>query len=476
MLGLFLSVDYNVIKPKHFKKAIMPEPNPTESAPVTSNPNAAPANQPASTAPADAPLQPPGGGARAKFKAIVVGAIVLVVLGVGGYFAYTKSFNKAAAPTSSVEPSPSPAAAAKAQYAYIESNDKTVALYNTLTKSKTGVALTLGAGELIANASTGNNSWLQYSRDGQVLAYASTTQSTKCDVVCAVEGAQIYVKNGKATPQAVVKFAAGKILNDFALSPDGSTVYYLQTRSKAETDGYDLYKYVVQSNATTLIKEQVVSSAQPSKTPLFALADGSVHFFDSINGVVRHYSVKDGAFAAKTFTVTSTCSDCRVEYGNPLSPDGKTLVLESGTTQSKFSYYTLNLSDGSIKLRLTTPKATEQLGKVAWSPDGTSFAYDISANGGAGQNDTTLKFRVDVYDVATGKITTGPSDTSPGVSNPKFNQSWVNLLSWAPDSKSILFSNQGQVKIYQLATGSAVATDLPLSTPAPSVGYGWFTK
>lgn len=410
-----------------------------------------------------------------KKKSTIILLILLLLLA-GGLAAWMLLKKDA------TEPSKKPSSKAKTSdtveafpYFYLGADTKSISVYNPKTKAKTSIAISAGEGEALLSSSISSNKSVQISADGAVVAWATEKQTNCGEGGCEITDTHIYVKVGGETEQ-LVKVSQPQMIDDWLVSPDGKTVYYLVNQDSTKAAAYDLHKVTVADKKDTLVKKTVFDPATTNKTPMFAVGNNALRIYDNQAGIIE-YRYDGTDVTTKKLAVDSFCDDCRVEYGQPLSPDGKKLILESGNTSGTFSYYLLDIDTITNKQIVKTAKTTEQLLGVYWSSDGTSIAYDITANGSAGQNDTSLKFRFEMYEIASGKTTVGFSDTSPGVNGPNYNNHFVTLLGWSLDDDYIALLNNDMVKIYDVAAAdtadSGVATDSPISS---NVGYGWYSR
>lgn len=446
------------------------------------DPSGLPNNSPLTNSPGQEPLEPglntppvvPAENKRfSKKKIVLLTLLALVLLGGSAavWFMTRKDSNK---PTSQSSVA-SPAATKTSPYFYLAPDTKTIGVYNADTKAKSSIAITVGENEESAGGSLGSNKSVQISANGQAIAYSTArcgSQGEGCDQT----NSYLYLKTGSNTEQ-IVKLNAPQQLDDWIMSPDGKTIFYLVNKDNSKPAGFDLHKITTADKKDTLIKQNIFGAATVNeKTPMFALGNDSFRVYDNGSDVTE-YRYENGGLTSRDLGINKFCGDCRVEYGQPLSTDGKTLILKSGSTSSVWIYYTLDLTTGTHKQIVKTAKTTEQLLNGSWSPDGKSIAYDIVANGIAGQNEVGFKNRFEVYDIATGKTTVGFTDPSPGVNDQNYSKNFVELLGWSPDAAYIAFLNNDSVKLYKLDNASTTDTGVGTQNPISSnVGFGWYSK
>jgi len=413
-----------------------------------------------------------------KLSLAIVTAVALVASGAYAFYNINNRNTPPAATSPSInvikqEPNTSQKTS---PYFYLATDTKSVNIYNADTKTKSKIAITAGKDEaFFIGGSSGVNRSVQISLNGQSVAY-STAKQINCGEGCDITDTFIYVKSGEKAEQ-IVKIAQPQMLDDWVMSSDAKSIFYLIKKDSSKAAEFDLRKINLADKKDTLLKQNAFDSASAAnKTPMFVLGNDSFRIYDNQIGV-NEYRYENGNLTSKNLEVNKFCGDCRVEYGQPLSPDGKTLILESGSISGTFSYYTLDLANGGSKQIVKTAKPTEQLLNVYWSPNGKAIAYDITANGIAGQDEVGFKFRFETYDIEAGKTTVGLIDPSPGVGNQNYNKHFVNLLGWSPDSAYLAVFNNDVAKLYKLTDASTTDTGIGTESPIGSnVSFGWYIK
>jgi hypothetical protein len=409
-----------------------------------------------------------------KKKSTIV-ILVVILLAIGGLIAWIlmKNSDKPAEKASSTTES-SGATTETAPYFYLGPDTKSVSVYNPETKVKSSISISASENEALRGAGISSNKSVQVSADGKVVAYATENLTNCGEGGCEVTDTFIYAKTG-GTAEQLVKLPQPQALDDWLLTADGKTIFYLVNMDSSKMAGLDLHKVTLSDKKDTLVKQNIFA-ANVNKTPMFAVGNDAFRVYDNQTGMVE-YRYEAGAVTNKELNVDSFCADCRAEYGQPLSPDGKTLVLESGSIPNNFVYHTLDLTNNTHKQIFKTAKTTEQPIGVYWAPDGSAIAYDIGANGSEGQNEVGLKSRFEIYEIASGETTVGFSDPSPGVDDQNYNNHFVELLGWSFDSGYIAFLNNDMVKVYKLADATSADTGISIESPlSSSVGHGWYKQ
>ena len=124
------------------------------------------------------------------------------------------------------------------------------------------------------------------------------------------------------------------------------------------------------------------------------------------------------------------------------SPDGKQIVM-SGTESGLSDLYIVDVTTGKMR-QITNDKYGDL--QPAWSPDGKSIAFASERGDEVDIDQLRLgPWRISVYDVGTGNITTLPGQDGLNL-NPQ----------WAPDGKSIAFisdrTGTANIFLYDLGT------------------------
>jgi hypothetical protein len=416
-------------------------------------------------------------------KQLLVVAIAIVLIGVvaATYLLKSNGSSPKTVATKAItqQPAAPPQKVAPVETFFASNAGATLNATKTFSPAtKKSAILNISSRDFYDNRSIASNQAVQLSKDGSVSIYTTAlydSNTNRAEGDSGILSTSLYVKT-VGTETEIVKASNNQVISDQLITPDGSKVYYLLYTQAGDVPNTDLHEYNVGTKKDTRLKQDVFTTINVNRSPLTYLADGSLRLYVAAKSpLVTEYEYKNGSLTTRDLQVSKFCNDCRPEYGQPLSPDGKMLLMESGTVDVGFSYYVLDLVTGEGK-QIYKPQITEQPRIAFWSPDSKQIAYDISANGSAGQKTIGLEFRFEILAVASGKIIKGTVDPSISIADANYSKHFVELLGWSPQGDYIAFANGGRIKIYNLADKSVFETGIEASSPFSGTGYGWYEK
>ena len=410
------------------------------------------------------PPQKKGIGKNALFLLL----FALVIALAGGYYAWSVMTPKKAAYDDT-------STARKIPQFYLASDTASVRVFNPTDRRLSSRKIQAGEKERFSGRSAYANQFLQMSSGGDTIAYLTDEYNYDTphpgDGVRGPTGHFLYViRRGNEAKQIMDAAKVG----DWILSADGSIIYYL-TQSEGDS-GPDFHVRGVDNGKDILVEKDIFSDSVAKKeTPMLLADDGSVRMYATYANGIREYRYQDTFVTSKRWTTTEY-KGCKVAFGSPLSPDGKSLVLRGIEQTGEVSLNILDLTNGKIRQMKRTDKMSEQYNDIYWSPDGSAIAYSVGPYGAEAQKKVGFLDRFEIYDLKTKAVTIGYSNPSPGVNNPEYAQHSVGVLGWSPDGSVIAFDTDSKVKMYAVATKRVTDTGLAYeSWKNPAVASGWYT-
>ena len=354
------------------------------------------------------------------------------------------------------------------QFFYVFGGNKTIDIYDVKTKEKSSRTLTMAdVNEYPSSYSQGQT--VQFSADGQTMAYSTFNNPTghPCASYACIQSYSIYVSYGD-TYERVVEVVRPEILSGWVIGSDGKTIFYLTSDGQA---GMDLHKVKLSDKKDTLLQAAAFGTKGGDGSSMYILNSGALRLYFSDSGVIKQYSYDGDAGESTSFDVSKSCAcdGAAPAYGSPLSPDGKTLVLQDySAPQGHYNYYLLDTASHNIRQVMKLTETINELGSVFWSPDSKSLAYDAAPA-------LDFRNRFEMYDVASEETTAGfvhPSSAADTKASPRN----LGLLGWSPDSSMVALGYEDKVKIYSRADGSSIDTGMGISIPIGGASYGWYAR
>lgn len=203
-----------------------------------------------------------------------------------------------------------------------------------------------------------------------------------------------------------------------AWSRDGRYIYYLALRADQDRFFYDLHRRSLESTEADLIVEDLSGPGFPQPS-VAETADGNLVVLDGSNqpAVISH--VGDNPETVTIASLVGKNSIANPDTGFSLSPDGHTLAV----IPFQEPMYLVDLSTTEV---ITEFDDTARVyDNVAWSPDGTRFAYATGSS-------------VRIYDLHSKELHNLVTLEDMGIANPLTKGSLAHPR-WSPNGDVVLF-------------------------------------
>ena len=352
---------------------------------------------------------------------------------------------------------------------YFTKNASEIAVYDPAAKKQEIVSIKLeGDNRAILASSAGNNQSIMFAANGKSALVASQTYVPNKEEI---ESSELSIfENGKETKLLTLPYLKGReLLTDWALSSDGSMVYYLTSVASAQnTDKQKsilhLQSMNIKEKVPKLIKSDISDPAMV-KSPLIVNKEGVLKFYAHEDKVIEEHSVSSDKYSVRSVGAP-TCV-CSLAFPQALSPDGKMIMLDAvkDGEQGGFSYYTMNLADGKTT-QLGVPDADHiQWHPWLWSADSSKLAFTVLSF--HSEDKPEKEPRVEVMDVSTKKHEKLMSSTNPKDS--------FSILSWSLDGRLLAVLRNKELVLYDMTDKKVLETGIELGDfPDISAGYGWY--
>lgn len=342
---------------------------------------------------------------------------------------------------------------------YIAS-DRKITLYEPVTKKQETRNIELDGDRAIYPSSLGSNRPITFSKDGKKMLLISGTYSEEGLGDFKTFHLSVF-ENQKETELLRLEAADQNTLIDWVISRDGKSVYYLQQNAK---NALDLYMIRVEDKQPVILKNAVIEPGT-DRTPLLMMEDGSMVTYSQTEKSVTKHQVISGIYSAKAIGKVS-CA-CMFETPQALSPDGKSLTLESQEDGQKggFTYQLFSTETGKTKeLGAPADKYNEQWLNMVWSPDSKQIVLDVVE---FGEQSKFKEPRIELLEVATKKATKIASQDDV--------QKTLSVLSWSLDGRLIAFEDNGTVGFYDAEKKDwHYPADFRSEQIDSSISFGWY--
>lgn len=223
-----------------------------------------------------------------------------------------------------------------------------------------------------------------------------------------VRGTDIFVSNADGTGVTNLTSGTMGICEEPAFSPDGNFITF---RSNSPGN-YEIYRMTLAGSSVT----RLTNATGEDKTPVYSPDGTKIAFVSARDGNDEIYSMNaDG-------TNQQRLTNNTIRDGEPaFSPDGTKIVFNRGTN---WQLFTLNSSDGSGSLQITSPPAGSLDMTPSYSPDGTKIIFT----------------RYDSGPFTSVFITINPDGTGATTLSPT---GFVRKASYSPDGTKIVYTRVG---------------------------------
>lgn len=407
---------------------------------------------------ARAPEKPP----KKNKKKLLIG-LLLVLLLAGGVAYWYFVLNKDEPTPVVTQPADTPITAASGKF-YVQKGSGELVEYNPVTNKQKTISLLIKQDASLANLIVGSNHPVMFSADGSKMLVVS--QSFTGEGEGELAGWQLsLVEKGKSTPLVEVKAPIN--FADWLLTPDGKKVYYVTQQATDQADPKNtqvkkLYGLTAEDGKSAEIKGAFVEG-HSNMTPL-TIDKGGVLQFYSENGYktpITRYYVTDNTLMSKALG-TPTCA-CSFEFPQPISPDGKSILLEQikdGQT-GDFSYYLFSTANGKTTPFLTPEDKNTQWNPTFWSPNSSQIA--LSSFPFNADNEATNPY------VA---IVTVASKKQDKIMTTDHKEKAVQLMGWSPDGRLLaVVDASNKLIVYDTVNKSSATIDIKIED---FQAFGWY--
>jgi Tol biopolymer transport system component len=269
-------------------------------------------------------------------------------------------------------------------------------------------------------------------------------------------------ENDKETKLVELKATTGQSIVDWLVSPDSTKIYYLTQDS--DKGNINLHMLSISDKKDTVIKANL---AEPGtiNNPLFMTRDRTLLIYSG----GENYELTEHKVTAAGYSKRDLRAPCKciLNYPQAISPDGKKLLLieqTSGEAPSDFIYYVLDtLTNKNTKIAKST--TNEQWASSIWSPNSDSIFYSTAS---FGDTPSTFKPRLEMIGINNKK----PKSV---IKDELRSKDQVSALSWSPDGRYLVYSQNDKVRFYDMETGKILSNSINSESFATSdKSFGWY--
>jgi Tol biopolymer transport system component len=352
--------------------------------------------------------------------------VIVGIIGFVGWYVYQRS-NQASVTN--------PSQKAVSKFYYTDGNK--VISYNPVSGEQITTTLPLTDERFITSWSAGTNMTVQTANDGKDIFYSSAKPKQNATDTSLGEPERessiisVY-KNGAETQLVDIAADDGQNIIDWAVSKDGSKLYYII--QKSNKGNLDLHAVTVSNKQDKLVKSDI-SEPGTINNPLFLTNDGTLLVYSADSYTLTEHKVTQGLeYSSKALGKPCECS---LDYPQAISPDGKKILLEDSTSGETPADFTNHVFETALnkKTILSGPKTNVQWATSIWAPNNTSVLYSTAP---FGDTPDSFKGKISVIGIKDKK--------EKNIVTAKDSKDTLQAVSWSPDGRYIVFHKMIKLK------------------------------